>query len=172
MERVRSGLPLVAARQDDQAGVIGAQRLGSQAKPRDGAGRKALDEHVGLADERARESDARRMLQVERRAAFAVVVEREHRRAVRLDDAVLERRVRRAEDVGGETALETDHLGAEVREVLADQRAGCREPQLHDADAVERAKVCDRGRPRRNIGHTTPAARSRSSSPEETPHSR
>src|SRR5204862_596001 len=128
MERVRSGLALIAARQDDEPGMIGAERLGAKAETRDGARREAFDEHIGLADERAREGDALRMLQVERRAALAVVVEREHRRAIRRDDAVLERRIGRAENIRGEAALDADDLRAEAREVLAHERAGRREP--------------------------------------------
>src|SRR5437762_326431 len=124
MEGVRSGLALVAAREDDEPGVIRAELLSSEAKARDGAGGEALDEHVGSADERSRERRALRMLQIERRASLTVVVEGEHPRTIGLDDAVLERRVCRAEDVGGKAALEADDLRAEIREVFADERPG------------------------------------------------
>src|SRR5207253_5404279 len=77
VERVRSSLSLIAARQDDEPGVIRTQLLRSQAEARNGAGREALDEHVGRADERSRESHTLGMLQVERRASLPVVVEGE-----------------------------------------------------------------------------------------------
>src|SRR5207253_7225343 len=171
MEGVRSGLALVAAREDDQPGVIRAKRLSSEAKARDGAGGEALDEHVGGADERSRELHALRMLQVERRASLTVVVEGEHPRTIGLDDAVLERRVCRAEDVGGKAALEADDLRAEIREVFADERPRRGEPHLDDPEAAERAATDRDRRSCRDLGHTTPAARRRASCPGPTPTS-
>src|SRR5207248_6725642 len=137
VECVRSSLSLIAARQDDEPGVIRTQLLRSQAEARNGAGREALDEHVGRADERSRESHTLGMLQVERRASLPVVVEGEHARAIGLDDAVLKWRVRRAEHVGGKSALETDDLGAEVREVLFDERHRRREAGLPSVETGE-----------------------------------
>src|SRR5947199_295218 len=46
MERVRSGLALVAARENDEPGVIGAERLMTEAQARDSAWSEALAEHV------------------------------------------------------------------------------------------------------------------------------
>src|SRR5881296_3684721 len=171
VERMWSGLPLVAAREDDQPGVIVAQRLRAKAEPRDGAGGEALDEHVGRADERPREGHTLRVFQVERRAALAIVVEGEHRRAIGRDDAVLEWRVGRAEHVGGEPALEADDLSAEVREVLADEGPRGSEPHLDNPHAAQRAAAGGRDRSCRELGHTTPPARSRASSSEPTPAS-
>ena len=171
MERVRSSLSLIAARQDDEPGVIRTQLPRSQAEARNGAGREALDEHVGRADERSRESHTLGMLQVERRASLPVVVEGEHARAIGLDDAVLKWRVRRAEHVGGKSALETDDLGAEIREVLSDERSRRREADLHDADTAERSATGRRGGSGRDLGHMTPASRSRASSRAPTPTS-
>src|SRR5206468_5828237 len=102
--------------------------LRSEAEPRDGARGEALDEHVRGTDESPCERDTLWVLQVERRAALAIVEEGEHRRAIRGDDAVLERRVGRSEDVGRSAALHTDDLGAEVREGFADERPGRGEP--------------------------------------------
>jgi hypothetical protein len=111
------------------------------------------------------------VLQVERHAALAVVVEREHPGAIGLDDPVLKRRVRRAKHVGGQPALEADDLGAEVREVLADERAGRRESHFDYPRAAERAPAARRGRSRCELGHKTPAACNRASSSEPTPAS-
>ena len=151
--------------------MIRAKRLSSEAKARDGAGGEALDEHVGSADKGSRERHALRMLQVERRAPLTVVVEGEHPRTIGLDDAVLERRVRRAEHVGGEAALEADDLRPEIREVFADERPRRGEPHLDDPEAAERAATDRDRRSCRDLGHTTPAARRRASCSDPTPTS-
>src|SRR2546427_3341524 len=169
VERVRSGLALVATREDDQPRVIGAERLRSEAEPRDGPRGEALDEHIGGADERPREGDPVRVLQVERRAALAVVIESEHRRAIGRDDAVLEWRVRRSEDIGGEATLEADDLGAEVREILADERARGGKTQLHHTPSPQRPRAGAGGPARPGLPPTTPAARRRASSSGPTP---
>ena len=160
---MRAGLALVAARQDDELGMVGAQRVRAEAQASHRPGGEALDEDVGEADERPREGDALRMLQVERRAPLAVVVEGEHRGAVRSHDPVLERGVRRAEHVGREPALEADDLRAEVREVLPHQGPGRGEAHLHDAQTAQRAGARGRRASRRGVGHTAPARRRRSS---------
>src|SRR2546428_3438070 len=171
VERVGSGLALVAAREDDEPRVIRPERFRSKAEPRDGPRGEALDEHIGGPDERPRERDPRRVLQSERRAAFAVVIESEHRRAIGRDDAVLERRVSRAEDIGGNATLEADDLGAEVREVLADERPRSGKAHLHDTHPAQRTGMGAGGRSRRYLGHTTPSARRRASSSGPTPAS-
>ena len=171
VEGMRPRLALVAARQDHELRMFGAERVRAEAEPGHRPRGEALDEYVGETDERPRERDTLRMLEVERRAALPVVVEGEHAGVIRLDDPVLERRIRRPEDVGRETALETDDLRAEVREVLAHERPGRGEAHLHDAQPAQRPGARGRRGSRRGVGHTVPARRRRSSSSVATPAS-
>ena len=174
MERVRPGLTLVAARQEDELGVLRAKELRPEPESSDGPRREALHEDISPRNERARERHALGMLEVQRRAPLAVVVEREHPGAVGFDDAALERRVRRAEDVGRETALDADHFRSEVREVLPHQRTCGGEAHLDDPHAGQRARwrhLSWCGGSRRELTHIVPAARRRVSSVVPTPTS-
>ena len=109
------------------------------------------------------------MLEIERRAALAVVVEREHARVVGVDDPVLERRIRRSEHVRREPALEPNDLGPEVRKVLPDERSRGGEAHLDDPKARERALMHRRRGLDRELGHTVPDWSSRASSSGPTP---
>src|SRR5437870_7022525 len=112
-----TGLPRVAARNDDDVGPVAPHRLVSEPAPRERPRGEALDDDVRLRDEPQREVGGARIAQVQGRAALAVVVEREHARAVRRGLA-LERRICGAERVEGLSRFEVNDLGAVVGEVL------------------------------------------------------
>ena len=135
--RVRTGLSLITAREHDEVGTLAEEPLVVEAPLRHVTRCEALDDHVRLRDERARELGSARVLQVERHAELALVVEREHARPVETRNVVLERRVRGPERVGRGRGLHVDDLGAVVREVLADERAGRGEAELDDAQPRE-----------------------------------
>ena len=142
--RVRTGLALIARREDDEIRLRLPHRVDRQAAAREGARGERLDDDVRRRDEAQREIDRLGLLEIEGHAALARVVEGEHRRTIRSGLVVLERRIRRAERIKSRRRLEVDDVGSVRREVRPDERARRGPAELDDAHPIERSHAVTR----------------------------
>ena len=116
---------------DDEPRVDGVERLGREVEPLEDAGPEALDERVGGLDQAEQGLAPLRVLEIERDRAL-VAADREPPGRARADELA-----HRARGVAVAGALDLDHLGAEIRQVLADARARDDVRELDDPEVGE-----------------------------------